>query len=213
MTRKQIAESLGFDILYINITFEKAMKEHPELIIEDETMNRKLGIGIDYTLEQVLLGMSYIRNGKGLTELEKIQLEEDFTMRTNEVKAIGIPGTEEFLEHLKNRKKLKCCATCSYCIKSTIRSKTFTLKPFCNLWERFLHVMKADPYKDHCRQWEYSGKEPLIFYTRESPSNLDIYGNVKNEVMGFDVSNFKKESNSKTRLVTDIGVGELESCI
>ena len=66
--------------------------------------------------------------------------------------------------------------------------------------------IKANPYKDHCNQWEASNREPLIFYTADSPTNVDIYGNVKNEVMGFDISNFGKPSGKEIKLVTDIGL-------
>ena len=207
MTRQQIADCLGKHIVKVNNAFQAAIKEHPELDIEDKTFNATLGIGKDYTLEQILIAMSYFRDGNGLTELEKAMLEDEFTMRpAPKAKAIGISGTEEFLERLKNRKKLKCCATCAYCIKSSVRNNKPTLKPYCNLWDKFLHIIKADPYKDHCRSWEYSNKEPLIFYAADSPTNIDIYGNVKNEVMGFDVSCFGKKSDGEVKLVTDVGL-------
>lgn len=207
MTRQQIAESLGLHINYINFAFEAAIKEHPELDIYNCAKNNRKGMGADYTLEQVLLAMSYLRDGRGISELEKIMLSEDFSMRPAEkVKAIGIKGTEEFLRKVKNYPKKKCCSTCSFCTKSTMRNRKPVLKPYCLLWERFLHRLNADPYNDYCRQWEYSGKEPLIFYTHDSPTNVDIYGNVKNEVMGFDVSQFGKGSDGEVKLVTDVGM-------
>ena len=210
MTRQQIAESLDLHINYINSAFEAAIKEHSELNIYDCAKNNRKGMGADYTLEQVLLAMSYLRDGRGISEIEKIILSEDFSMRPVEkVKAIGIKGTEEFLRKVKSYPKKKCCSTCSFCTKSTMRNKKPVLKPYCLLWERFLHRLNADPYNDYCRQWEYSGKEPLIFYTHDSPTNVDIYGNVKNEVMGFDVSNFGKKSDGEIRLVTDVGLGEI----
>jgi len=210
MTRQQIAESLDLHINYINSAFEAAIKEHPELDIYDCAKNNRKGMGADYTLEQVLLAMSYLRDGRGISEIEKIMLSEDFSMRPPEkVKAIGIKGTEEFIRKVKNYPKKKCCSTCSFCTKSTMKNRKPVLKPYCLLWERFLHRLNADPYNDYCRQWEYSGKEPLIFYTHNSPTNVDIYGNVKNEVMGFDVSEFGKKSDGEIRLVTDVGLGEI----
>ena len=210
MTRQQIAESLSLHINYINSAYEAAIKEHPELDIYDCAKNNKKGMGADYTLEQVLLAMSYLRDGRGISEIEKIMLSEDFSMRPPEkVKAIGIKGTEEFLRKVKNYPKKKCCSTCSFCTKSTMRNRKPVLKPYCLLWERFLHRLNADPYNDYCRQWEYSGKEPLIFYTHDSPTNVDIYGNVKNEIMGFDVSEFGKRTSSEVRLVTDVGMDVL----
>lgn len=207
MTRQQIADSLDLHINYINAAFESAIKEHPELNIYNPSEHNKKGCGIDYTLEQVLLGLSYLRDGHGISEMEKIIIEEDFTMREPEKpKAIGIEGTEEFLLKIKNYPKFRCCSTCAYCTKSSMRNRKPVLKPYCNLWERFLHRIKANPYKDHCMQWEYSDREPLIFYTADSPSNVDIYGNIKNEVMGFDVSNFGKPSGNEIKLVTDIGL-------
>lgn len=207
MTRQQIAESLDLHINYVNSAFEAAIKEHPELDIRDFSVNNKKGLGMDYTLEQVLLAMTYLRDGKGITELERITIEEDFSMRPVEkVKAKGIKGTEEFLEKVKNFPKKKCCSTCAFCTKSTMRNRKPVLKPYCRFWDRFLHRLNADPYNDYCRQWEYSEKEPLIFYTHDSPTNLDIYGNVKNEVMGYDISCFGKKSNGEVSLVTDIGI-------
>ena len=210
MTRQQIAESLELHINYINYAFEAAIKEHPELDIHDPSLHNQKGKGADYTLEQVLLAVSYLREGKGITEIERITLEEDFSMRPPEkVKAKGIEGTEEFLEAVARNPKKKCCATCSFCIKSTMRNRKPVQKPYCQLWKRFLHRLKADPYNDHCRQWEYSGKEPLIFYTHDSPVNVDIYGNTNNKVMGYDISNFGKKSSNKIKLVTDVGLSSV----
>jgi len=215
MTRQQIAESLDLHINYVNSAFEAAIKEHPELDLYDPSINNRKGMGADYTLEQVMLAMSYLRDGKGLSELEKIMLEEDFTMREPEkVKAIGIEGTEEFLKKVANYPKKKCCSTCAFCTKAAMRNRKPVMKPYCNFWKRFLHRMKTDkgtmpsPYNEWCNQWEYSGKEPLIFYTADSPANLDIYGNVRNEVMGFDVSVFGKDS-KEVKLVTDVGMDVL----
>ncbi len=210
MTRQQVAESLDLHINYINSAFEAAIKEHPELNTYDCAKNNRKGMGADYSLEQVLLAMSYLREGRGISEIEKIILSEDFSMRPPEkVKAIGIKGTEEFLRKIKNFPKKKCCSTCAYCTKSTMRNRKPVMKPYCNLWERFLHRLNADPYNDHCKQWEYSNKAPLIFYTHDSPINVDIHGNVKNEVLGFDVNEFGRGTSSEVRLVTDVGLGEI----
>ncbi len=208
MTRQQIAEVMDCHINYIHSTFEAAIKENPELDIYDPSNNQK-GKGCDYTLEQVLLAMSYYREGHGISEIEKAILTDEFTMRPPEkVKAIGIKGTDEFLKKIKNYPKKKCCSTCVYCTKSTMRNRKPIPKPFCKLWDRFLNRIKVDPYNDWCNQWEYSNQEPLIFYEHNSPVNLDIYGNIKNEVMGFDVSEFSKKSDGKIKLVTDIGFSE-----
>lgn len=207
MTRRQIAESLNVHINYVNSAFEAAKKEHPELDISNFKKNSKAGEGIDYTLDQVLLAMSYLREGNGLSDIEKITLEEDFSMRPpKKAKAKGIKGTEEFLEKIANYPKKRCCATCAYCSKSTMRNRKPVSKAFCKYWDRFLFKIHADPYNDHCKIWEYSNREPLIFYTHDSPTNVDIYGNVKNEVLGFDVSKFGKESKGEVSLVTDIGL-------
>lgn len=210
MTRQQIADSLGVCVAYINYAFEAAIKEHPELNIYTPSKHNQKGHGVDYTLEQVLLGLSYFREGHGISELEKQNIIDDFTMREPEKpKAIGIKGTEEFLKRIARYPRRQCCSTCSYCTKSTMRNKKPVLKPFCLLWDRFLHRLNANPYTDYCKQWEYSKREPLIFYTADSPTNLDIYGNVKNNIMGFSLDNFGKESGGEVRLVTDKGIGKI----
>lgn len=207
MTRQQIAETLNCHISYIHSAFESAIKEHPELNIYNPAEHNQKGQGVDYTLEQVFLALSYFRDGKGISEIERFMIEDNFTMRPpKEVKAVGIDGTDEFLKKIKNYPKRQCCSTCAYCTKSTMRNRKPVLKPYCKFWERFLHRLNANPYNDWCKQWEYSNKEPLIFYKHDSVSNVDIHGNVKNEVMGFDVSEFGKKSNGKVQLVTDIGL-------
>ena len=209
MTRQQIAETLGVHINRIHEAFESAIKEHPELDLYNVKCNNQKGFGVDYTLEEVLLAMSYYRDGNGISSLEKAMITDDFSMRpVKKAKAIGIEGTEEFLERVKRYPKLHCCSTCAYCTKSSMRNRKPVMKPYCKLWERFLHRINANPYRDYCKQWEYSGKEPLIFYTADSPSNLDIHGNVINEVMGFDNSNFKSESDVAGQLVTDTGIDD-----
>ena len=203
MTRNQLANSTDIRIEYINLAFKEAYKVRPELKKEKDD---------DYTLEEILFAMKFLRNGKGMSELEKAFLEEDFTMREPEpAKAIGIDGTEEFVRKVKNFPKKKCCATCSYCTKSTVRNNKPILFPYCLYHERYIHLMNRknsgkgiDVYNDYCFAWEYSNKEPLIFYKGDSPTNLDIYGNVKNEVMGFDVKEFGKKSESG--LITDLGM-------
>lgn len=206
MTRQQVSETLGVHINRVHKAFEDAIKEHPELDLYKPKKNNQKDGGVDYTLEQVLLAMSFYRDGKGASELERAMITDDFSMRPVEkIKAIGIEGTEEFLERVKRYPKLHCCSTCAYCTKSAMRNRKPVMKPYCKLWERFLHRLNANPYKDHCKQWEYSGKEPLIFYTANSPTNVDIYGNTRNEVMGFDTSNFSSDADGTGKLVTDVG--------
>lgn len=204
MTRSQVAKSLGVDKTYVDEAYQLAYEEHPELKKERDA---------DYTLEEIILALSYLRHGKGLTILEKTLLEEDFTMKKAEpAKAIGIDGTEEFLNKLKHNHKKKCCATCAYCTKSTVKNNKPILFPYCLYYERYIHLMNkrnggkgVDVYNDYCYAWEYSNKEPLIFYKPNSPANLDIYGNEINEVMGFDISCFGKQTD-EVSLVTDIGI-------
>lgn len=197
MTRSQIAEAIGMSANSINNAFTLAIKEHPEL-------NMSGLVNIDYSLDQVLLAMKYLHNGKGASQLEKVLIEESFTMKQPEkAVAIGVPGTEEFLEKIKKRPKTKCCSTCSFCVRSWVKNQKPVAKAFCTLWDRFIFSMKGDPYNDHCVSWEYSNKAPLIFYTADSPNNVDIYGNINNEVMGYDIKEFGKKSKG---LVTDVGL-------
>ena len=197
MTRHQIANVLGISSFLIDKAFHDAVKDHPEI----EPNGR--GHDTDYTLDQALIALSYLK--KGVTTLQKTILTEEFVMKPKPAaKPIGIKGTEEFIERVKKYPKLHCCSTCAYCTRSTIKNNAPILYPYCKLWERYIHLMKADPYKDYCKQWDYSNKPPLIFYKKNSPINVDIYGNVKNEVMGYDINNFKSNAESG-RLVTDIG--------
>lgn len=214
MTKQQIAEALNMGLNTVNIIFETAFIDHPDLRIYNRQINNRKGYAIDYTYEQVLTAMAYAHSGKGLTPLEKILLEEEFSMRKpEEAKAIGIDGTDEFLDEIEIKPKKKCCSTCVYCTKSTIRNRRTTLRPYCNLYQKLLKTFGANPYNDYCRQWKYSEKPPLIFYKDDSSSNVDIYGNVKNTVMGIDVKNFKSKSDKKGRLVTDAGIDDIESLI
>lgn len=207
MTREQIANTLEVSGQFVYEAFKAAQKAHPELKETTDASNTNhKGMGADYTLEEVLLAMSYARDGKGISGIEKMFLEENFSMRSKKPVAVGIDGTEEFLRKVSAFPKMRCCSTCSFCTKMSMRNMKPVKKPYCNFWSRFLHRIKANPYKDCCKQWEYSNKPPLIFYKAGSPANVDIHGNVRNEVLGYDVSNFGSSKSKEIMLVTDIGI-------
>lgn len=211
MTREQIAVVLDVSKQFVYEAFKAAQKEHPELKEKTISSNtNQKGKGADYTLDETLLAMSYARDGKGISELEKTFIEESFSMRPKKPKAIGIDGTEEFLKKVSAFPKMRCCSTCSFCTRMSMRNSKPVMKPYCNFWSRFLHRIKANPYKDFCKQWEYSDRPPLVFYKAGSPANVDIHGNVKNEVLGYDVSNFGKSDGKGITLVTDIGISGQE---
>lgn len=151
--------------------------------------------------------MSYARNGDGITEYEKAVIKDCFTIRPpSKLKGIGIDGTEEFLWQVKNFPKKKCCSTCSRCARSAIRNSRPVMRAYCLYWKRFLYMMKANPYKDYCAQWEFSDRKPLVFYKKDSPVNVDIDGNTVNEVMGYPLERFGRKKSKDVRLVTDIGL-------
>lgn len=206
MTRKQVAELLGIHIQIVHEAFESCGKSHSEIKEKSALYNGHKSV--DFTIEEVLLAMSYARQGKGISELEKCILKDEFSTYESEKcqKSFGIDGTQDFLRIIKAFPKKKCCSTCSFCVKAYMRNKKPIAKPYCNLWDRFLNKINANPYKDWCVQWEYSNREPLIFFSSEEPCNLDFNGNVKNEVMGFDISNFHSKSDGEAKLVNEIGV-------
>lgn len=204
MTRKQIAEALDIHINRVHEAFELCGKYHPE--IKEKSSTYKNNCACDFTLDEVLLAMSYYHSGNGLTNIEVCLIKENFTMNKKVNKAEYIKGTEEFLRKVRNFPKSRCCSTCIYCTKSYMRNKKPVYRPFCKFWERFLNMMGVNPYKDWCKQWEFSKNEPLVFTTDTSISNIDINGNVRNEVLGFDVSNFHSKTEKEIKLVTDIGL-------
>lgn len=206
MTRKQIAEVLGIHIQIVHDAFEQCGKSHPE--IKEKSASYNGHKAVDFSIEEILLAMSYARCGKGISNLQECILKDEFQRyRPKETtKDFGIKGTQDFLEKVKNFPKKKCCSTCTYCVKAYMRNRKPVAKPFCNLWNRFLNKINVNPYKDWCVQWEYSDQEPLVFFTSEEPCNLDSNGNIKNEVMGFDISNFHSKSDGEIRLVNEIGI-------
>lgn len=212
MTREQIAECLNRSGQWVFEAFQAAQKKHPELKETTErTADPQHGESADYTLDEVLLALSYARDGKGISEIEREFIKDSFTMRPpKKLKALGIDGTEEFLYKIRDFPKKKCCSTCAFCTKMSMRNRKPVLRPYCNLYQRFLHRMNANPYKDWCAQWKYSGKEPLVFYRAGSPGNIDLDGNEDRKIMGIDASEFNKndkaEKTERTALVTDIGI-------
>lgn len=204
MTRKQIAESLGIHIQIVHDAFERCCKVHPEIKEKAGAYSRNKAA--EYTIDEILLAMSFARDGKGISRIEQFLLREDFKKIKPETPALGIDGTEEFLRKVRNFPKKKCCSTCAYCVKAFARNRKPVAKPYCKIWSRFLNRINVNPYKDWCKQWEYSGTEPLVFFKAEEPANLDMNGNVKNEVMGFDISNFHSHSDGEIRLVNEIGI-------
>lgn len=208
MTREQIARSLDRSAQWVFDAFQMAQREHPELKETTErTMDPQHNKGADYTLDEVYLAMSYARDGKGISDFEKEILRDDFSMRPpKKLKAIGIKGTEEFLEKVKNFPKKKCCSTCVFCTKMTMRNRKPVMRPYCNFHHRFLHRINANPYMDWCKQWRYSNTEPLVFYTAESPKNVDLDGNPVKKIMGINFDKFNKAKEKRITLVTDIGI-------
>ncbi len=206
MTRKQVAELLGIHIQIVHEAFESCGKSHPEIKEKSALYNGHKAV--DFTIEEIILAMSYARQGKGISELEKCILKDEFPNYKSKKcqKKFGINGTQDFLRKIKVFPKKKCCSTCAFCVKACMRNKKPIAKPYCNLWNRFLNKIYANPYKDWCEQWEYADREPLIFFSSEEPNNLDFDGNAKNEVMGFDISNFHSKSNGEIKLVNEIGV-------
>lgn len=169
MTKKEIVEITKIHRSDVNKAFVKASETMVSIKMKTLKCRRKGSRGqADFTLEEILHATSFLRSGKGLTELEHTMVLERFNEPSNDVKLsypwVGyIDGTKDFVENSKGDKK--CCARCEYCTTKKHGSK---YKPYCNLFSYHVSWGGKNPYTTFCSCFSRSSST-LLFRLNGKP--------------------------------------------
>lgn len=184
MTQKEIANLLGLKKDAVKHLFQLARKLCPSIEKKSKTYQRT-GVTIDYTFEETIAALSLSKNGLSVAEREI--LKQEFINPTTAIRKNTwgkfIQGSEDFNKELKKNSKYKCCSTCIYCFARVKRTK---YHPFCSFYNKYLSLMKANPYKSYCNTYDYTGYaffwkkngEPEKKFITKQPkeNNLNSFG-------------------------------------
>ena len=181
MTKPELEKLLGVVRNTINPLFIQASEHNSSIKFKLSHVSKSYIA--DFTLTEIMEAMSFYRNGKGLSDIEKMQIEEGFIDHGNspvykgkDKRIIPYEGTKEFIRAVKIYPRKRCCSTCAFCKRKMKSGSRPVWKPFCNLYSKFLFRMNANPYKSYCDSWEYSGLEPMIWYKNGMPDNGTFLG-------------------------------------
>lgn len=163
MTKKDIVQITRIHRSDVNKAFIKASETMPSIKFKSAKCKRKGNKGqADFSLEEILHAIQFLRGGKGVTDLELTMIKELYTPPNFDVKKTNpwqgyIKGTETFFTNLKDT--TKCCAVCEYCVTKKQGTK---YKPWCNLYTMQITWKGRSPYKTFCEAFSRS-KSVLLF--------------------------------------------------
>lgn len=198
MTETEIVKNLGKKISFVT----NIIKELAEL---DPAIKKKYNKGVlcknsEFTLRET----KEIYRAAGANELQIELLEENWVdKKGNEV--YTIKGTEDFVKKFNEDKNIKCCNTCEF-LKGKSGKKIIP-KPFCSVYNMYLHSFKADVYEDYCSSYKYIElPKPRLWYKDTAPINLNSYGEI-NTINGIERSrlNVEKKKGDPVIIVNKIG--------
>lgn len=168
MTKKDIVELTGLHRSDVNKAFVAASKVMTSIKAKTAKCRRKGSVGqANFNMEEILLACSYLRRGKGLTELELALLKEMYVPPKSDVALTHpwqgyIKGTGEFVNTLNDR--TRCCAVCEFCMARKMRG---AYKPFCNLYGMNLTRGGKSPYKTRCLS--FSRSNTILLFRNSGP--------------------------------------------
>lgn len=195
MTKREIAECLGYCIELVSKAFDLAAKNNKDMAEKSKHYSKMKPV--NWTLEETLEAMPYLPSW---TPMMKQYLIEHFIDRPGmfhnkwQDRKIKLPAAaKDFMFLWKShglKNKLKVCNCCTYCVPNQINKPGQKPKPYCNFYGVFLNKVHVNVYRDSCPTFEPAGEDvlPIIW---EYPSNMNIYGEVSTKTLGIDNSEFK----------------------
>ena len=191
MTKREIANLLGYSEINLYPIFNTMAQTRPETLIKLKSYNKKREV--DFSLEECLAALRLIPT---FTLAQERFLKENFIYRNelykyNDTK-LKLPTSARVLIHdlstfvrFKNN-KVRCCATCAYLMRrNTLNSGTKT-RPFCTLHNLFMHKIKdkvtkqsIDIYKSNCLGFLHTTnyyEPPLIWDIKGNPIDFEFNG-------------------------------------
>jgi hypothetical protein len=131
-------------------------------------MEKGYGIKKDYTLDESI-SVARLYSDTMITE----QLIRDNYKETKEEhKEYFIEGTEKWFRYYETHKNAKCCNTCSYLMGKRIRNRDKYLRPFCNLYNKFIYKIGGNVYWQWCKSYDKSEQLPVKWKKNNYISNI-----------------------------------------
>jgi hypothetical protein len=138
---KEIADSIGIS------------KKTLYIIIKNKECNLKK----DYTLEESL----YIARLYSDTVITEQLIRDNYKEKEIKKDSVYIDGTEKWFKYYETHQNAKCCNTCSYLMGKRIMNSDKYLRPFCNLYNKFIYKIKGNVYWQWCSSYEKSELLPV----------------------------------------------------
>ena len=111
----------------------------------------------DYTLEESI----YIARLCSDTVITEQLIRDNYKEKENKNESIYIDGTEKWFKYYESHKNAKCCNTCSYLIGKRITNRDKYVRPFCNLYNKFIYKIGGNVYWQWCSSYEKLELSPV----------------------------------------------------
>lgn len=196
MTKRELAECLGFNEFTVLHMFQKAAKNDDDISKNIKLKNTKSSKSkhIDYTLDEVL----YVMEDSEYTNKMQIQyVKENFVERSTAYKykdkTPRLTKDERDFIHLITTVNTICCVcnTCMYLQARKYNKAGSGFHPYCSFYQFFLAKKKINVYKDRCKTHVFkSGKHTIWSQINFTPVD---------KILGIDRNEFisKRESNEE----------------
>ena len=141
MSLKEIAKSIGIS----KKTLYKVLK------IQGYNLKK------DYNLEESI----YIARLYSDNIIMEQLIRDNYKEKENKKENVYIDGTEKWFKYYETHKNAKCCNTCSYLMGKRITNRDKYLRPFCNLYNKFIYKIGGNVYWQWCPSHEKSELSPV----------------------------------------------------
>lgn len=197
MTKREVSELLGYQFTVINKAFVAAEKHN-------ETMRQKKGkytkvLSIDYSLDECLDALSLY------TPMEQHYLADHFIYRdtfykdSRNKKVKLTKDIRDFIFLYKHAANFYAvCNTCKFLVPKKINKPGSRFHPYCTFYDCFLNKQKnkLNVYKDRCKSYKYGKRVPFL-WLKEGPTNLDIFLEREEKILGRDKSDYTSKKTPK----------------
>lgn len=203
MTKREIADLLGYQFTAINKAFVAAEKRNPSLMAKKGRYNKNLSI--DYSLEECLDAL------REYSPMEKQYLKDHFIHRDSfykdtRIKKVHLPKEiKDFVFLYTHCNHIHAvCNTCEFLVPKKINKAGSRFHPYCTFYECFLNKQKKEKrmnvYKDRCSSFKYSRKTPYL-WLKEGPTNLNIFLEQQEDILGREKSEYTSKKTAKGEAV------------
>lgn len=200
MTKRELADLLGYSFTMINNAFTAAEKRNPTILKKKGSYNKNLSI--DYSLEECLDAL------REYSPMEQQIVKEHFIHRDEFYKdsrkdKLKIPkDIKDFIFLYQNcNDKYAVCNTCAYLVPKKIQKVGSRYHPYCTFYECFLNKQKnkLNVYKDRCPSYQHDENKIPFLWLKEGPVNLNVFLQSEQKILDRDASEYtsKKTKNGE----------------